>query len=315
VTDRQGKVALLYQTAGPLPEAHRLGSPLQATGGTYHGGMDDNSRRRRPNESSIGNTSNPRYPGLDPDAQRRSYGGGGAPDRYRPAPLNTSPHSSRSMGNTGAYSGYYQEPGTTFSAAAMPQNTLQYGSEYGQDTRQTQSFAGYNPSIMYNVPQTGTQSTVYDTTQQFPSRQPAGLPMMPTDVTSPYFAGEPSTAPSSSAIQPQAGSSSAAAVYQQSPADQRSMLQSYSSTMASMSGVAQTSPDQVMEDQDYTDSAEMGEAYQQYQSALREIFQNIRSGTLAAASVSLLNVSDWLLTKVTELGMSEASMLSALIET
>lgn len=71
-----------------------------------------------------------------------------------------------------------------------------------------------------------------------------------------------------------------------------------------MSGMSQTTsaPDQSMEDQDYTASAEMGEAYEQYQSALKEIFTNIRNGVLVAASESLLNVSDWLLSKVSDLG-------------
>ncbi|KAI1075270.1 hypothetical protein F5B20DRAFT_394011 [Whalleya microplaca] len=263
--------------------------------------MDDNGRRRRPNEPPISATSNPRYPIHDPNAQRRSYGGSGS-DRYRPAPINTSPQ--RGMGGAAGYSAYYQEPGTAFSTA-MPQNTLPYQSEYGQDTRQTSSFGGYNPPLMYNVPQAGAQSAVYDTSQQFPSRQPAGLQMMATDVAAPYFPGEPTNAPAASSLQSQGGSSSTPAVYQQSPAEQRAMLQSYPSGMTSMGSMAQTNaPEQVMEETDYSTSAEMGEAYEQYQSALKEIFTNIRSGVLQAASESLLNVSEWLLSKVVELGLS-----------
>jgi hypothetical protein len=206
------------------------------------------------------------------------------------------------MGGTGAYSGYYQEPAAAFSTA-MPQNTMPYQSEYGQDTRPQQNFGAYNASMMYNVPQAGAQSTVYDTSQQFPSRQPAGLQIMPTDVAAPYFPNEPTNSAAAPGLQGQAASSSTSAVYQQSPADQRAMLQNYPSGMASMSGMSQTSaPDQVMEEQDYSGSAEMGEAYEQYQSALKEIFTNIRNGVLVAASESLLNVSDWLLSKVSELG-------------
>ncbi|KAI1840266.1 hypothetical protein JX265_013616 [Neoarthrinium moseri] len=266
--------------------------------------MDDNARRRRQNEPPISATSNPRYPGHDPNAQRRSYGASaGASDRYRPAPLNTSPTAARGMGGTAAYSGYYQEPAAAFSTA-MPQNTMPYQSEYGQDTRQTQNFGAYNASMMYNVPQAGAQNAVYDTSQQFPSRQPAALQIMPTDVAAPYFPSEPTNSTPATALQGQAGSSGTSGVYQQSSADQRAMLQNYSSGMASMSGMSQTSPpDQVMEDQEYSASAEMGEAYEQYQSALKEIFTNIRNGVLVAASESLLNVSDWLLSKVAELGL------------
>ncbi|EMR72880.1 hypothetical protein UCREL1_63 [Eutypa lata UCREL1] len=209
------------------------------------------------------------------------------------------------MGSTAAYSGYYQEPATAFSAA-MSQNTMPYQSEYGQDSRQTQSFSTYNPSMMYNVPQAGTPSTVYDTSQQFPSRQAAGLQMMPADVAAPYFPSEPTNAAAAaSSLQQQGGSSSASSVYQQSPADQRAMLQTYPSGMPSMGGMAQTSaPDQVMEEQDYSASAEMGEAYEQYQSTLKEIFTNVKIGALQPASESLVNVSDWLLTKVADLGLT-----------
>ncbi|KAK7754163.1 hypothetical protein SLS62_003740 [Diatrype stigma] len=208
------------------------------------------------------------------------------------------------MGSTAAYSGYYQEPAAAFSTA-MSQSAMPYQSEYGQDSRQTQGFSAYNPSMMYNVPQAGTQSTVYDTSQQFPSRQAAGLQMMPADVAAPYFPSEPTNAAAASSLQQQGGSSSASSVYQQSPADQRAMLQTYPSGMASMGGMAQTSAqDQVMEEQDYSTSAEMGEAYEQYQSTLKEIFTNVKLGALQPASESLVNVSDWLLSKVADLGLT-----------
>ncbi|KAI1261302.1 hypothetical protein F5Y18DRAFT_431384 [Xylariaceae sp. FL1019] len=263
--------------------------------------MDDNARRRR-QDQPISSSSSVRYP-VDPNAQRRSYGGGSL-DRYRPAPLNASSSASRGMSSTTSYSGYYQEPTAAFSTA-MPQSTIAYQPEYGQDNRQAQSYSAYNPSMLYNVPQAGAQSTVYDTSQQFPSRQPAGMQMMPADVTAPYFPNEPTNAAAAASLQPQTGASSSSAVYQQSTADQRAMLQTYPSSMTSLSGMAQTTaPEQVVEEQEYTASAEMGEAYEQYQTALREIFTNIRNGVLQAASESLLSVSEWLLTKVVELGLT-----------
>ncbi|KAI0144803.1 hypothetical protein BJ166DRAFT_596882 [Pestalotiopsis sp. NC0098] len=273
--------------------------------------MDENARRRRQNEAPLNTTSNSRYPVHDPNAQRRPYGAStGASDRYRPASLNTSPSAARGMGGTGAYSGYYQEPAAAFSTA-MPQNTMPYQSEYGQDTRQTpQNFGAYNTPMMYNVPQAGAQNAVYDTSQQFPSRQPAAMQIMPTDVAAPYFPSEPTNSATTPGLQGQGSSSGTSAVYQQSPADQRAMLQNYPSGMASMSGMSQTNTPQqeqhAVEEQQqdpYTASAEMGEAYEQYQSALREIYTNIRNGVLVTASESLLNVSDWLLSKVNELGL------------
>ncbi len=79
-----------------------------------------------------------------------------------------------------------------------------------------------------------------------------------------------------------------------------------------MSSMAQTSTpeQQAMEEQDYAQTTEMGEAYEQYQTALREVFSNIRNGVLQAASDSLLNISEWLLSKVVELGKSSFLSLS-----
>ncbi|KAI1475845.1 hypothetical protein K445DRAFT_10486 [Daldinia sp. EC12] len=266
--------------------------------------MDDHGRRRRPNEPPVNAPSNTRYPVHDPNAQGRSYGASGS-DRYRPAPLNTSPAASRGIAGTASYSGYYQEPAAAFSTA-MQQNTMPYQSEYGQDARQTQSFNTYNPSMMYNVPQASTQSAVYDTSQQFPSRQPAALQMIQTDVSNPYFPSEPTNAAAATSLQSHAGSSStSAAVYQQSPVSQRTMLQNYPSGIAPMSGMAQTStPEQAIEEPDYSQTAEMSEAYARYQTALGEVFTNIRNGVLQAASESLLNISEWLLSKVVELGLA-----------
>ncbi|KAI1407434.1 hypothetical protein F5Y13DRAFT_174839 [Hypoxylon sp. FL1857] len=187
----------------------------------------------------------------------------------------------------------------------MQPNTMPYQSEYGQDTRQTQSFGTYNAPIMYNVPQASAQSAVYDTSQQFPSRQPAALQMMQTDVATPYFPSEPTNTATASTLQSHAGSSSTSGVYQQSPASQRPMLQNYSSGIAPMGGMAQTNtPEQAMEETEFSQNAEMTEAYQHYQTALREVFTNIRSGVLQIASESLLNISEWLLSKVVELGES-----------
>ncbi|KAI1106093.1 hypothetical protein F4804DRAFT_330653 [Jackrogersella minutella] len=267
--------------------------------------MDDHGRRRRPNEPPINAPSNnSRYPVHDPNAQGRSYGASGS-DRYRPAPLNTSPTTARGIGGAATYSGYYQEPAAAFSTAMQP-NAMPYQPEYGQDTRQAQGFSTYNTSMMYNVPQASAQSAVYDATQQFPSRQPASLQMIQTDVATPYFPSEPTNAAAASSLQSHASSSSTSGVYQQSPAGQRTMLQNYSSGMAPMSGMAQTTstPEQAMEEQDYAQTTEMTEAYEHYQAALREVFTNIRNGVLQAASESLLNISEWLLSKVVELGLA-----------
>ncbi|EGO61091.1 hypothetical protein NEUTE1DRAFT_76809 [Neurospora tetrasperma FGSC 2508] len=273
--------------------------------------MEDNRGQRRQNEPPIHGAPNPRYHQSlhDSTQQRRSFAGAQG-DRYRAAPLTSSPSgAARGMSGSAGYSGYYQEPSAAgFPTTAMPQGAMSYHhgpSDYGQpDTRQTQGFAStYNPNaLMYNVPQgAGPQSTaVYDTSQQFPQRQPATLQMMATDVTAPYFSSEPTNTAAATALQAQTGPSSAQ-VYGQSS------MPGYSSGgmtgMGGMNAQATSTSDVRMED-DYPAGGTLDHAYASYQTALKEIFQNIQNGVLATASDSLIRVSDWLLSHVADLGLT-----------
>ncbi|KAK0752080.1 hypothetical protein B0T18DRAFT_320329 [Schizothecium vesticola] len=273
--------------------------------------MDDNRGQRRQNELPAHSASNARYhPSLHDQSQRRSFAGSHG-DRFRPAPLGTSsPAAPRGMSGSASYSTYYQEPAATaFSTTNMSQGPLGYHhstTDYGQpDTRQTQGFASaYNPTAMiYNVPQgTGSQNNaVYDTSQQFSSRQPAALQMMPTDVAAPYFSGEPTNSAAASAMQAQTGSSGASQVYQSAG------LQNYSAGgMASMGGMAaqSSSGQDVRMDEEYPAAEGLDAAYAAYQSALKAIFQNVQDCSLAAASESILSVSEWLLGHVSDLGLT-----------
>lgn len=226
-------------------------------------------------------------------------------------------------GSTG-YGAYYQEPSATgFSpATGIQQNPMGYHPQpaagYGQDTRQTQSFAGsYNPNLMYNVPQAGAQSTVYDTTgNQFDLRQPAAQQILPADVTNTYFPGEPTNAAAASAMQQQQPSSAqTTAVYQPGSTDTRNTMMNYPSNITGMSTMASqattTAPDVSMEESgDYQGGADLNHAYSQYQDALKEIFANVKKGALQTAGESLSNVSEWLLSHVHELGASAPCFIS-----
>lgn len=321
MADSRHKLAFLNPPA-PLPAQHRVGSPNKASGNkTLSWGMDDNSRRRRQNEPPLQHNTNTRYHQTvqNPAQQAQRTMAGSSSDRYRPAPLNTSPPSAGRAGMGGGsagYGAYYQEPSATgFSTATgMQQNTIGYhqpATGYGQDARQTQSFAGsYNPNLMYNVPQAGTQNTVYDTTgNSFDLRQPAAQQIMPTDVTNTYFPSEPTNAAAASAMpQQQPSSAQTAAVYQQGSTDRNTMM-NYPSNMAGIGTMATqttaTAPDVSMEESgDYQGGADLNQAYQQYQDALKEIFSNVKKGALQTAGESLLSVSEWLLSHVHELGTS-----------
>jgi len=212
-----------------------------------------------------------------------------------------------------SYSGYYQDTSaaTGFPTTAMPQGAMSYhhsAADYGQpDSRQTQSFGGtYTPAMMYNVQQTGgpQSAAVYDASQQFSSRQAAGLPMMTTDVTAPYFSSEPANpTAATSALQAQTASSNTPQVYQQP-----GLHAGYSTgSMVAIGGMTTqtTAAGDVRMEEEYHHAQSAGgldEAYAQYQTALKEVFTNIKNGILATASESLLNVSDWLLSHVVELG-------------
>jgi hypothetical protein len=184
---------------------------------------------------------------------------------------------------------------------------MQYQPGYPQDQRQQPGFTAYSPELMYNVAQQATPSNVYDSTQQFQTRQPAGMQML-SDVAGPYFTNEPTSAPGPPNLQHQASSGSSN-VYQQSPADRTPLLQQgYASNMA-MGGIPQ-GPPEMMEEEDFQSHVPgLDTAYTSYQTALKEIFQNIIHGRLAEASSSLLEVSEWLLGHVKELGRSPFLLL------
>ncbi|KAH7166193.1 hypothetical protein EDB81DRAFT_838773 [Dactylonectria macrodidyma] len=263
--------------------------------------MDNSNRMRRQNEQPVHPASNQRYPLHDPSQQRRTLAAS-SNDRYRPAPINTSPSPARGMGGAGNYNTYYQEPTASFSTANMPAAAMAYGSEYGADSRQqTQGFGGYGnaATMMYNVAQPSTQTPVYDA-QQFGSRQPAAMQMMTPDVASTYFGSEAGGAGGQGLQQPAQGSGASANVYQQNT------QMGYAGNMSSVSGMQQTpaSADVSMtEDHDYAEGA-LEEKWVNYQRQLGTIFQEIVAGSLESASETLLSVSNWLLTQVADLGLN-----------
>lgn len=198
-----------------------------------------------------------------------------------------------------AYSGYYQEPPASY-PAAISQNTLQYQPGYTQDQRHQQSFASYNPDMMYNVAPQAPPNNVYDSAPQFQTRQPAGMQML-SDVAAPYFPSEPTSAPAPPVLQHHASSGSSN-VYQQSPADRAPLLQQGYPGGLAMGAMPQSAPE-IMEEEDYHPQGPgMEAAYTAYQTALKEIFGNIKHGRLAEAGQSLLEVSEWLLGHVGDLG-------------
>ncbi|KAG4277376.1 hypothetical protein FPRO04_14128 [Fusarium proliferatum] len=263
--------------------------------------MDNSNRMRRQNEPPVHSNPNQRYSLNDPSQQRRSLAGI-SNDRYRPASLAGPSSSGRGMGAPGNYSNYYSEPSASFSTPNMPGTAIAYGPKYGHDSLQTQGFGGYSTAttIMYNVGQPSTQDTVYDA-QQFSSRQPAAMQMMPLDVASSYFGSEAGASAGPSLQQPAQGSSGSANVYQQS-----NVMNYASNSMPSVSAVPQatnTADVSMRDDYDYAEGA-LEEKWVSYQRQLGSIFQKIVNGSLESASETLLSVTSWLLSQVADLGLN-----------
>ncbi|THV46894.1 hypothetical protein BGAL_0351g00010 [Botrytis galanthina] len=262
--------------------------------------MDDNNRRRRQNE--------PPYPPQDPRyTPDQSQGRGipnSIPDRYRPGGT-ASPSMSRGVGQASAYSYGGYEPTSNFSTG-IPPNPMQYPSNYPSDQRQQQGFSDYNTGLMYpnNVTQPTPQNNIYDGSQ-FQGRQPASMQMIP-DVAAPFIQNDPTSTP---ATQNYASSNSSTPYqqHQQSPGDRTTLIQqSYSGSvglgaMAQAPGTADGMDAGNLQPQN---PHVMEEAYSTYQTALKQIFKNIIDLRLAEAGSSLLEVSEWLLGHVTELGLT-----------
>ncbi|ODA78372.1 hypothetical protein RJ55_05753 [Drechmeria coniospora] len=260
--------------------------------------MDDTSRAgRRQNEAPAHQTSLPRYPLQVPPTQGRSMTQTG-PERYRPAPLSTSPATPRSIGVAGTYSPYYQEAQASFT----PSNMAYGQQDYGSDGRaQGQSFGNYNAGLMmYNVAHTNTQAAVYDT-QQFSQRQQAAMQMMTPDAASTYFSAEAGTAATAGLQHPSQNSAGAPSdAFQQ----QTSMV--YGGSMAGVNTMQQQQqqPAGVSDGQAYLDSA-LEEKWADYQRQLGSVLEDVKTGSLENAAETLLSLSNWLLTQVADLGLSQ----------
>jgi hypothetical protein len=167
-------------------------------------------------------------------------------ERYRPAPLATSP-SARGAGGATVYPGYYQEQASS-SPAPLPSNPVQYQPCYTQDQRQQQGFSSYNPDLIYNLAQQGPRNTVYDSTPQYQARQPAIMQML-SDVPAPYFPNEPTSALGPPSLQHHASSGSPYQQHQPSPADRTPLLQEGYAGAMGLGGMPQRAPEILEEEE------------------------------------------------------------------
>ncbi|KAI1814795.1 hypothetical protein GGS20DRAFT_585166 [Poronia punctata] len=257
--------------------------------------MNGHSRNRNP-ALPQGSSPNREPSPLHVNGQRTRLPDPGGFAGFRRPPENSASSPPRAMPDTGSYNGFYQAP-------SYSQPMHQYTADYTQNGRQPQGSA-YNQSVIYNVLQTGTQSAVYGTSQPYSSRQAAGMQMMPAPVVSGhYYQGQLPSAAVPAHLQTQSSPSSTSAVYQQAHPDQRLFQQTYPRNMNSMStnGQGDGSISRMAEGQP---PDVFGEAYRQYQETLGQIFTDIQGGRLRRACDALQDITNWLLTRVEELGLA-----------
>jgi hypothetical protein len=264
--------------------------------------MDSNDPRRRQSHPS-GYAS---QQGILPTSQQ--YPATSVPDRYGSSQLGiASPTSSRSAARSGNIPGYNYAYGesSSFAGSSMNPASMQYQSEYGQDTqRQSQSYGQYGSSIMYPVPsqQQAPPQSPYEPVQQYQQpRQSTAIEVLTNQFGVPqqyYGAGEGgSTSAPISAI----GTHNVPAHYPpmsytaQTPASRESIPSAYGmadTSQSSQAGYGQSG---------YT-ASELDTAYGQYQSELKRTFECVRDGRLAEAGGSLVSISEWLLGNAEVLG-------------
>lgn len=190
----------------------------------------------------------------------------------------------------GQQEGYRTEP-TYFPGAQSSYSTPQTPVYPNTQTvgyaapRQPQSYPSFNTpdSGMYNVPPQ-TQPMAFDS----PPYQ------RPSAVSTTEFGGYSTGSLQTPTLQ-QHISSGPSGGYQTSPADQGQLQSEYHSQMGGIPEVA---------NENYQEPPAMEAAYATYQTALKQIFQNILDGRLQVGARSLLEISEWLLGHVKELGLT-----------
>ena len=270
--------------------------------------MDGDDRQRRQQIPSNYNT-----PPLGGQRAPR-----GATDRYRQQPpLVTSrdalsnPEAGRS-GTVPSYGGYgyeQQQYGQPLQGGSIQGGQMPYQSDYSQEVQRQQQpqqhYGQYGTSMVYNVPQPQAQSP-YEPMQQYQPRQSASIDALPTHFGVPqyYAPNEPPSAGVPAVPQQYIPPQIQQSPYSQpSPPARGSLPQNYSpgepsySLMESSASVEQQSSggEQQKYDEDYAN----------YQSLLKQIYEDVVAGNLRQAGQNLKEISHWLLGHVVRLGTSD----------
>ena len=191
-------------------------------------------------------------------------------------------------------------------APQMQDTSLQYQSDFPQDTQRQQHFPSYSSSMMYNIsaqvhqPQ---QSPSFESVQQYQPRQSAAIEVLSNQFGVPqyYNAGEPTSAST------QIPHTYSTTQYQQQPPFQQNLSGHRSSESTYSAGVGDYQQPLTMSNvPDQPESAQEGsameETFKYYTNLLKETYQCTNEGKLVEAGSKLLDLSKWLLGNVAALG-------------
>ncbi|KAK2791726.1 hypothetical protein FQN52_004642 [Onygenales sp. PD_12] len=211
--------------------------------------------------------------------------------------------------NLSAYGGYGYTESPSYSAPSLPGGTLQSGGLQYQPNfstsprNQQQRLPQYDSDMVYNITPQDQPQASYEAVSHYPPRHSAAIEVLATQFGVPqYF---PSDEPTVAGVSDQY--LTAAQVQSTAYSQPASLTRATTATTLPemMTDFHPSSAAEPIDNQEFPREPSSGfdDAYNQYQQALRQTFENTRAGRLAEASQSLLEISEWLLGNAADLGL------------
>ncbi|OAT12395.1 hypothetical protein, variant 3 [Blastomyces gilchristii SLH14081] len=213
-----------------------------------------------------------------------------------------------------AYGAYvYTEPPScntpSLQGGTLQGGGLQYESNFSstsprnqQPDQQQQRLSQYDGDMVYGITPQAQPQPPYEGVSQYQPRQSAAIEVLATQFGVPQYFQPAGPAVAGVSDQYLTASQVQSTQYSQPASPTRaSTTSALPEIMADLHASAAT---EGLEHADFPRESPSGfdDAYNQYQRALRQTFENTRSGRLLDASQSLLEISEWLLGNATELG-------------
>jgi len=242
--------------------------------------------------SNIGSSTGDRY-GLQAQAQ------------IPPGPSYGSTQSTPEQRPGSAHYGYAQNQPQF--AAQLQGNPMQFPSDFVPDAARNQQYQSFMPSMMSYMPQQTPSS--YDPMQAYSARQSAAVGADPREYGVAQYYGNTRQQSGAGPATPSYATSS----FQQPGMHYQTPTQSNRRTSNPPSygpGVSEYAPFDVSslaaaQQQQQTqqpESRRTNDGYPEYLDNLRQTFQLVQQGRLVEAAERLMQISDWLLTHVEDLG-------------